>query len=254
MKKGITIAALAALSLGWSQVSHAQTATTASQATGIAGAGAIAGGGVGIGTLNVGGAGGGGSQPGYANINTTGTIWTLGGTPSMNTTQYDACTKYISASAILGGVSVPLEIGVCWDMRIADSIAKYPPGSVQYNLLCNDSGVLRNDWDTGTMACTNNKAKLRKSSPNDPRGIATTAVPVVAVGGYGVGQNLQPVPNAPPPTVVPVPVTPVNRAQVPADRTSPPMQTAALDNVPAAELCFGGNGQPNGRVVNGACQ
>lgn len=224
MKKAITIAALAALSLGWSHTGHAQIATTASQATGIAGAGAIAGGGTstGIGTLNVGGNGG-GSQPGYANINTTGTVWTLGGTPSMNTTQYDACTKYFSASAILAGISVPLEIDMCWKMRQADAIAKYPPGSVQYNLLCADSGILRNDWDTGQMACTANKAALRKSNPNDSRGIATTAVPVVAVGGYGVGQNLQPVPNAVPPTVVPVPVAPVNRAQAPA---VVPVQTA----------------------------
>lgn len=209
MKKIHIAAAAAALLLGLSQASHAQTASTASGATAGAGAFASAGGT----TINTGGGNGGGfgtNGVGYLNTNASGTIWTLGGTPSVNTTQYDACTKYVSGSAILAGVSIPLEIDMCWKMRQADAIAKYPPGSVQYNLLCADSDIQRNDWDTGQMACTANKAKLRKSNPNDPRGVAVAAVPVVAVGGYGVGSNLNPVPNAPPPTVVPVPVAPVN--------------------------------------------
>lgn len=204
-------AAVAALLLGLSQASHAQTATTASGATAGAGAQAIAGGT----TINTGSANGGGfgaNGVGYLNTTTSGTVWTLGGTPSVNTTQYDACTKYISGSAILAGLSVPLEVDMCWKMRQADAIAKYPPGSVQYNLLCADSDIRRNDWDTGQMACTANKAALRKIKPNDPRGVDVTAIPVVAVGGYAVGSNLNPVPNAPPATVVPVPVAPVNQS------------------------------------------
>lgn len=141
-----------------------------------------------------GGGSGNGSGVGYLNTNNSGTQWILGGTPSMNTTQYDACTKYISASALLGGVSIPLEIDTCWKMRQADAIAKYPPGSVQYNLLCADSGILQNDWDTGTMKCTANQAKLRKANPNDPRTAAYQGVPVVAVSGPGI--NAVPSPNA----------------------------------------------------------
>lgn len=160
----------AALIAGISFAANAQTTTSSS-----AGAGAAAvltqynvipgGSGSGNGTLN-------------QNLNTSGTVWTLGGTPSIMSNQYDACTKYISASAILAGISVPLEIEQCWSMRMADSIAKYPPGSVQYNLLCNDSNVLRNDWETNTMKCTKNIARLPK---DDPRRVGYTGVPVVAV-------------------------------------------------------------------------
>lgn len=192
--KIITLTAL--LTVGLAASAHAQT-TTSSQA----GAGAVAT----VNQVNVvpGSGGGGGGGVGYLNTNVTGTQWILGGTPSMNTTQYDACTKYITGSAILGGLSIPLEIDMCWKMRQMDAMAKYPPGSVQYNLGCADSDWLKNDWETGTMACVANKAKLAKANPNDPRSVNTQAVPVVAVTGPGVpGRS---VPNAPPPNGVNIP-------------------------------------------------
>jgi hypothetical protein len=161
----------AAMVLGFSVAAHAQTTTTSGAAAGAASV---------LNQYNIipGGNTGNGSGTQTLNTNTTGTVWQLGGTPSMMTTQYDACTKYISASAILAGLSVPLEIEQCWSMRMADSIAKYPPGSVQYNLLCNDSNVLRNDWETNTMKCTKNIARLPK---DDVRRVGYTGIPVVAV-------------------------------------------------------------------------
>lgn len=155
-----------------------------------------------------GGGSGNGSGVQTLNTNQSGTVWTLGGTPSMMTTQYDACTKYISASAILAGLSVPLEIEQCWSMRMADSIAKYPPGSVQYGLLCNDSNVLKNDWQLNVMKCPANIAKLPK---DDPRRVSYAGIPVVAVNqGPTVPQNVVP------PQGLPLPATNAQVSAVPS--------------------------------------
>lgn len=186
---------LAALMLLGSLSFAAQAQTTSQTSAAGASAGAVSN----INLIQPGAGVTGNGGVGFLTTNNSGTQWILGGTPSMNTTQYDACTKYITASAILGGVSIPLEIDTCWKMRQADAIAKYPPGSVQYNLLCADSGILQNDWDTGTMKCTANQVKLRKSNPNDPRTAAYQGVPVVAVSGPGINAVPAPTENRAPP-------------------------------------------------------
>lgn len=190
MKKLLASAAIAALFLGWSQPGHSQTATTQSGATSGAGAQAIAGGSMGIGTLvvpgNTGGVGG------------VQTLWTLGiAPPASAATSYDACLKNVGISAIAGALSIPLEISHCWELRDMEAMAKFPPGSVQYEHGCRDSSWLNTDWVSGTMACTSNKAKLAKTNPNDPRARPVAATPVVMPGMTVTG-------GSPPPTVVPV--------------------------------------------------
>lgn len=207
MKKVTIFAAVAALALGFTSAGHAQvtSATTSSGATGTAGASAN-----GIGVVNLPGNGGGAA---YGTLNTyqSGVSWTLGIAPSMNATQYDACTKYFSLSAIAGGINVPLEIDMCWKMRQMDAMAKYPPGSNQYELGCADSGWLKMDWVTGTMACTENKAKLAKSNPNDQRATPTRGVPVVSTN---TGGSILPPPA--PPTGAPVPASNRQVSEAPA--------------------------------------
>lgn len=203
--KRITIAAVAALTLGWSQVSHAQTAATNSGASAGAGAQAIAGGNTGIGTLVV---------PGNTGVGgNSGPFWTLGIAPAISSVSYDACLKNFSVSAIAGGINIPLEISHCWALRDMDAMAKFPPGSIQYEHGCLDSNWLKTDWSSGTMACTENLAKLAKSNPNDPRLQRWNAarVPVVSTNMNPTG-----VPNALPPTVVPVNATNKSISQAPA--------------------------------------
>ena len=197
MKKSIIFAAVAALTVGLSQVGHAQTAATNSGATSTAGAGAIAGGGVGIGTLVLPG-----TNVAAPNVGGVQTVWTMGQTTGGNSvTSYDACLKNAQLTVLFAAVAVPLEISHCWELRDMDAMAKFPPGSIQYEHGCRDSSWLNTDWVSGTMACTANKAKLAKSQPNDPRARSVVAVPVVSTN---MGN---PVPNGPSPTVVPVAAT-----------------------------------------------
>lgn len=178
MKTALLSAALVA---GLAFGANAQTTTSS-----MAGAGASA-------TLNqinvVPGSGGGGGV-GYLNTNQSGTLWVLGNSPSMAAQSYDACLKNLSVSFI-GGVNIPLEIAVCWNLRMMDAMAKYPPGSNQYEMGCLDSNWLKTDWSTGTMKCTANIAKL---PPNDARRVAYQGIPVVhaGVGGSTVPQNIVP--------------------------------------------------------------
>lgn len=92
-----------------------------------------------------------------------------------------------------------------------EAMAKFPPGSIQYEHGCRDSSWLNTDWVSGQMRCTANQAKLRKTSPNDPRVQAYVAVPVVQGGMVS-----STVPSAPPPTVVPVSGTNKSVSQAPA--------------------------------------
>lgn len=198
--KLITLAAAAALTLGWSQVGHAQvTGTTSSGATATATSGGLnlPPGSV----LTTGGAAPAGTIPATQYVHTTvgGTTWTLGGTTGGNSvTSYDACLKNAQLTVLFAAVAVPLEISHCWELRDMDAMAKFPPGSIQYEHGCRDSSWLNTDWVSGTMACTANKAKLAKSNPSDPRAMQVQAVPVVST------QMSPSVPAGPPPTVVPV--------------------------------------------------
>lgn len=147
---------------------------------------------MGIGTLIVPGASNGGGG--------VGTVWTWGIAPAANAaTSYDACLKNVGISAIAGAISIPLEISHCWELRDMEAMAKFPPGSVQYEHGCRDSSWLNTDWVSGIMACTANKAKLAKTKPADPRAQQVQAVPVVVPGMTVTGVN-----SSPPPTVVPV--------------------------------------------------
>lgn len=176
---------IAALSLGMLSLGAQAQTTTQTSASG-ASAGAVSN----INLIQPGSGGNGNPGVGYLNqnLNNSGMIWTLN-TPSMGATQYDACTKYFTIAGPGAGLGIPLEIEQCWSMRMADAIAKYPPGSVQYNLLCKDSNVRQNDWDTNTMKCTQNIARLPKT---DPRSAGYVGVPVVAV-------NANPLPAPAPP-------------------------------------------------------
>lgn len=136
------------------------------------------------GVINVIGGGGGTNGGGTANINTTGTLWTLGGTPSMSAVSYDACTQYFSMSAVIAGINIPLDKETCWGMRQGREMAtSAPPGSLQYAHNCLTSrDWTTTDWETGTMACPRNKDKLRKQNANDPR-IAVVNYPAVVFAG-----------------------------------------------------------------------
>ena len=143
-------------------------------------------------------------NPQYVHTTVGGTTWTLGQTTGGNSvTSYDACLKNAQLTVLFAAVSVPLEIQHCWELRDMDAMAKFPPGSIQYEHGCHDSAWLKTDWDSGTMACVANRAKLAKVSPNDPRSAPRQGVPVVST-------NMSPtVPASPPPTMVPV--APTNR-------------------------------------------
>lgn len=190
--------------------------------------------GVGVGSGGVNGGGIGNPQ----------TIWTLGIAPSISSTSYDACLKNFSVSAIAGGINIPLEISHCWELRDMDAMAKFPPGSIQYEHGCRDSSWLATDWASGTIACSANKQKLAKTAPSDPRAQPMAATPVVFAS-----MNQPAVPNAPPPTVVPVNKT--DRPVVQAPAVAPQPQVAAVTEGPA---CFNAKGDITGHVVNGACQ
>jgi len=190
----LIVAAIAALTLGMATSAMAQvTGTTASSA----GAQAIANPGS-IGTINMPGAGNTAPNFGTLNTNASGTVWTLGQTASIATTSYDACLKNFSVVGLFVGLGIPFEISHCWELRDMDAMAKYPPGSVQYEHGCRDSSWLNTDWVSGQMKCTANQAKLRKTNPNDSRVQPFVAVPVASTNMGG--NNMQ----GPPPTVVPV--------------------------------------------------
>lgn len=109
---------------------------------------------------------GGGAPNGTLNTNVTGSTssWIFGGTPSMGATSYDACTQYFSLSALVAGINIPIDKLVCWDIRVVNEVAKFPPGTLQYAVLCVNSRTLTMiDWETGIMGCTGNKAKLADS-------------------------------------------------------------------------------------------
>ena len=183
--------AITALALCWSQPGHSQTSTTTAGSASGSTANAMVGGSMGIGTLVV---------PGTQTGGGVGTVWTWGIAPAANAaTSYDACLKNVGISAIAGAISIPLEISHCWELRDMEAMAKFPPGSVQYEHGCRDSSWLNTDWVSGIMACTANKAKLAKTNKNDPRAQQVQAVPVVMPGMTVSGVNA-----SPPPTVVPV--------------------------------------------------
>jgi hypothetical protein len=193
----VKIVALSALlAIGLSATAQAQTTITGQ--TGSSATAIVVAPGAGNGTGN----GGLPNGVGYLNTNQTGTVWTLGiAPPATAATSYDACLKNIGISAIAGAISIPLEISHCWALRDMDAMAKFPPGSIQYEHGCRDSAWLNTDWVSGTLACTANKAKLAKQNPNDPRAAQVVAIPVVQAG-HG-----KTVPNGVPPTVVPVTAT-----------------------------------------------
>lgn len=145
----------------------------------------------------------------------SGTVWNMGQTTGGNAiTSYDACLKYLNLTGLFVNVGVPLEISHCWALRDMDAMAKFPPGSLQYEHGCADSAWAKTDWDTGTMACTINKTRLRRNDPNDPRAATTRYVPVVQAG-HGANTQAMMVP----PTVVPV--TPTNAPVGPLPAVSP---------------------------------
>lgn len=184
----IRIILAAALALGVIGAAQAQTGTLTS-ASGSS-AGAV------LQQQNIIPGGGGGSSVG-------GTVWTMGQTTGgNNVTSYDACLKYINATGLFVNIGIPLEIAHCWALRSMDAMAKFPPGSIQYEYGCQDSNWAKVDWDTGTVACTSNKARMRKENPADPRGQAMAYVPVVQAG-HGANTGSIVAMNQPaPPTVV----------------------------------------------------
>ena len=101
-------------------------------------------------------------------------------------------------------------------------MAKFPPGSIQYEHGCRDSAWQQTDWDTGTMKCTANQAKLRKSNPSDPRVQPFVATPVVMPG-------MNAVPASAPPTVVPVNGTNRQVSEVVEPKTYPLCSAAVTD-------------------------
>jgi hypothetical protein len=191
----IIVAAIAALTLGMASSAYAQTTTgtTSSGAT----ATAIGGGTTVVMPNGAGGAFGTGAVAVPTGIG--GAQWVMGQTTGgNNVTSYDACLKNAQLTVLFAAVAVPLEISHCWELRDMDAMAKFPPGSIQYEHGCRDSSWLNTDWETGTMKCTANQKKLAKSNPNDPRAQRFVATPVVAAG-----MNVAPM-QSPPPTVVPV--------------------------------------------------
>jgi hypothetical protein len=182
-----------------------------------AGAGAVSDSFAGVSNVIVNGqpGGGGGGGVGYLQQNVSGVVWTLGNTPSMASQSYDACLKNLSVAGPGAGINIPLEIAVCWNLRMMDAMAKYPPGSNQYEMGCLDSNWLKTDWNTNTMRCTEN---IKKLPANDPRRVTHTGTPVVLAGhGAVVPQNTVP------PTGVAVPATnaPIAAAPLPSPRNLP---------------------------------
>jgi hypothetical protein len=162
---------------------------------------------------------------GYLNTNVSGVVWTLGNTPSMASQSYDACLKNLSIAGPGAGINIPLEIAVCWNLRMMDAMAKYPPGSNQYEMGCLDSNWQKVDWDTGTLACSANKTKLARTNPNDPRAMPVRGTPVV-VAGHGAVMPAATVPqNAVPPTGtnIPAPNRP-NLSAAPANGAAVPVR------------------------------
>jgi hypothetical protein len=136
--------------------------------------------------------------------------WVMGQTTGgNNVTSYDACLKNAQLTVLFAAVAIPLEISHCWELRDMEHMAKFPPGSLQYEHGCRDSSWLNTDWVSGTMACTANKAKLAKMNKDDPRAQQVRATPVVMPG-------MQMNSTSPPPTVVPVSNTNQSISQAPA--------------------------------------
>lgn len=209
----IIVAAIAALTLGMASSAYAQVnGSTNSGATATA-----IGGGT---TVVMPGPGSGLGGTGALAVPTGigGAQWVMGQTTGgNNVTSYDACLKNAQLTVLFAAVAVPLEISHCWELRDMDAMAKFPPGSIQYEHGCRDSSWLNTDWETGTMKCTANQKKLAKSNPGDPRAQRFVATPVVAAGMTNSMQS-------PPPTVVPVaptnqvseiPVQPVQAKDLP---------------------------------------
>lgn len=205
-----TLLLAAAFALGIMTIGNVQAQTTTQTSAAGASAGAISN----LTLVQPGAGSGSGGGVGYLNTNQSGTLWVLGNSPSMSAQSYDACLKNLSVSFI-GGVNIPLEIAVCWNLRMMDAMAKFPPGSNQYEFGCLDSNWQKVDWATGTMKCTANIAKLSK---DDPRRVAVQGIPVVqaGVGGSIVPQNVVP------PTGVAIPATNApNLSTAPGPRTLP---------------------------------
>lgn len=201
------------------------------------------------GVVNViGGGQAGGNGGSTANINTTGTTWLLGGTPSMSAVSYDACTQYISASAIVAGISIPIDKETCWGMRQAREMAtSSPPGSIQYAHNCLTSrDWTTTDWETGTMACPRNKDRLRRESPNDPRVAATTYPAVVFAGAQMQPGQVKQDPRAlsigvkqAPPTVAPV-AAPTYSSQAPRPAAATQIATLPRCSATVRDRCISG--------------
>lgn len=175
-----TLAAIAALATGWSQVSHAQTLTTGSTATG-----------VGVATAaNIIMPGAGAAVPVAAQYSNLGTLanpqFVMGqstGGNQVNTV--DACLKPYNWTLGPGTISGAGVIKMCWAPRMAEAIKINPPGSPGYEMLCTPDEATGNmfldyDWRSGTIGCQDNKAKLAKTNPNDSR-LAGRAPSTVAV-------------------------------------------------------------------------
>lgn len=175
--KTIIFAAITALSLGLTSVGHAQVTSGSSSG---AGAAAIAYGATNIIVPGSGPAAQAAIQ--YSNLGTLANPQALVGqtTGGNAVTSYDACNGAYNYTLGPGSVSGTKEIKRCWSMREGEYAAKFPPGTLQYEHQCNNSDeFLNTDWTSGLVACSLNKAKLAKTSPNDKR-LQTQAPMVVA--------------------------------------------------------------------------
>lgn len=164
--------------------------------------------------------------PGGSGGNGTGTLYNLGTTGGNSVVNYDACLKNFSLTGWIANVNVPIEIQKCWLMRQSDTMAKFPPGTPQYEHNCKSSDWLDTDWRTGIMACTENKERLARKDPNDPR-TRPLAYNIPAIQ-YASAMPMAPVP----PTVVPVAPTNAPVSAV------PPAQAFAAASYATASDCL----------------